>query len=82
MTEWQPIPTEKTNQIDDMFKNLYGIDRKASITNCKCVSCGAENLTEESFSDEVSLREFHISGLCQVCQDSVFGTGEESENNA
>jgi len=82
MTEWQPIPTEKTNQIDDMFKNLYGIDRKASITNCKCVSCGAENLTEESFGDEVSLREFHISGLCQVCQDSVFGTGEESENNA
>jgi hypothetical protein len=79
--KWQPMPTLKTEQIDTMFKNLYGIDRKASITNCKCVSCGAKNITEESFHDSISLREFHISGLCQNCQDSVFGT-EEDENNA
>ncbi len=25
------------------------------------------------FQDELSLREFHISGLCQTCQDKVFG---------
>ena len=79
--KWQPMPTLKTEQIDNLFKNFYGIDRKTSITNCKCVSCGAENITEESFHDSVSLREFHISGLCQNCQDSVFGT-EEDENNA
>ena len=79
---WQPVPSLKSEQIDDLFKNLYGIDRKTSISNCTCVSCGAENITEESFSDELSLREFHISGLCQKCQDSVFGTDEESENNA
>ena len=79
---WQPIPSLKSEQIDGLFKNLYGIDRKTSITNCTCVSCGAENITEESFRDELSLREFHISGLCQDCQDSVFGTDEESEDNA
>ena len=82
MTEWQPQPTEKSSQIDDIFKILYGIDRKASITKKSCVSCGAENLTEDSFRDELSLREFHISGLCQDCQDKVFGTDEESEDNA
>lgn len=74
--KWQPIPSMKSEQIDDLFKNLYGIDRKTSITNCTCVSCGAENITEGSFRDEVSLREFHISGLCQVCQDKVFGHDE------
>jgi hypothetical protein len=28
------------------------------------------------FRDEISEREFKISGLCQKCQDSFFGTGE------
>lgn len=26
-----------------------------------------------SFRDEISLREYQISGLCQSCQDEVFG---------
>jgi hypothetical protein len=29
---------------------------------------------EKDFRNEVSLREFKISGLCQQCQDKVFGT--------
>ena len=77
--KWQPLPSLKSEKIDDLFKNLYGVDRKTSITNCTCVSCGAENITEKSFRDEVSLREFHISGLCQVCQDKVFGFEETLE---
>lgn len=31
------------------------------------------------FRDELSQREFEISGLCQSCQDSVFGTDNDSE---
>ena len=77
MTEWQPKPTEKSPQVEDLLTKLFGVSRTASIQDRVCVSCGAENLTEESFSDELSLREFHISGLCQVCQDSVFGGNEE-----
>ena len=79
MTEWQPQPTEKSPEVEDMLTKLFGVNRRESITSKVCVSCGAENLTEESFRDELSLREFHISGLCQTCQDSVFGT---DENNA
>ena len=74
--KWQPMPSLKSEKIDELFKTLYGVDRKTSIVNCTCVSCGAENITEESFRDSVSLREFHISGLCQVCQDKVFGFEE------
>jgi len=76
--KWQPLPSLKS-EIDDLFKNLYGVDRKTSITNCTCVSCGVENITENSFREDVSLREFHISGLCQVCQDKIFGFEETLE---
>lgn len=70
--KWQPMPSSKSEKIDELFKTLYGVDRKTSIIEKTCVSCGLE-VSEEGFRDEVSLREFHISGLCQVCQDKVFG---------
>ena len=76
--KWQPMPSIKSEKIDELFKTLYGVDRKTSIVERTCVSCGAE-VAEEGFRDEVSLREFHISGLCQVCQDKVFGFEETLE---
>ena len=30
-------------------------------------------LSEADFRDEKSLREWRISGLCQACQDDMFG---------
>jgi len=50
--KWQPLPSLKSEKIDDLFKNLYGVDRKTSITNCTCVSCGVENITENSFREQ------------------------------
>ena len=35
-----------------------------------CISCGKN---ADSFSDNLSEKEYNISGLCQICQDSVFG---------
>ena len=29
------------------------------------------------FRDELSAREYYISGMCQACQDSVFGGEDE-----
>ena len=40
-----------------------------------CPICGDE-VTE--VRDEVSQREYRISGLCQSCQDSVFGADGEA----
>ena len=37
-----------------------------------CVFCGAE-VDASSFKDELSVKEFHISGVCQKCQDETFG---------
>ena len=43
-----------------------------AVKSGNCPSCG-EEVTEDSFRDPLSLKEFGISGLCQACQDSVFG---------
>ncbi len=37
----------------------------------KCPFCSKE-VSEKDFRDELSLKEFHISGLCQECQDDFF----------
>ena len=40
----------------------------------KCLFCG-KLVCRSSFRDEIGRKEFKISGLCQSCQDGVFGTG-------
>lgn len=41
----------------------------------KCTTCGAD-IGIGHFKSELSVREFRISGMCQKCQDEVFGEGE------
>lgn len=40
------------------------------IKNNKCPMCN-EEISE--FKDELSKKEYKISGMCQTCQDSTFG---------
>jgi len=37
----------------------------------QCPICG-EKIKPEEFKDELSLKEFRISGMCQACQDKTF----------
>lgn len=37
-----------------------------------CSICGKEI---KGFKDPLSIKEYKISGMCQECQDSTFGTG-------
>jgi hypothetical protein len=39
----------------------------------ECPFCGSTKVKREDFRDEKSWREFHISGLCQLCMDEIFG---------
>lgn len=38
----------------------------------KCAFC-ADPINQDEFRDDLSRKEFEISGLCQKCQDWVFG---------
>lgn len=40
----------------------------------ECPICGKKII---GFRDALSLKEFRISGMCQECQDGVFGAGED-----
>lgn len=65
-------PSYKDSYIEEMLETMTG--RTTAINNDMCVArpygCG-EPIGE--FRDELSEREYTLSGLCQTCQDSVFG---------
>ena len=69
-------PSEKSEAIEDVIQNIFGHNRRELIQNDCCVpppvGCGREGIAE-GFRNEISRREYTISGLCQKCQDSIFG---------
>ena len=54
---------------DGLALNLFGRSRVLAVAGAQCVMCGKP---AESFRDELSRKEYGISGLCQHCQDQVF----------
>jgi hypothetical protein len=61
-------PSKKNPEIENILETLFG--RTSAITTDVCVSCD-EPATE--FEDERSRKEYSISGLCQKCQNEIFG---------
>ncbi len=55
--------------IDQFTKSAFGWD--GDETHCR--TC---NNDVGTFRDDLSLREFYISGMCQKCQDGTFGGDE------
>ena len=71
-------PSEKHPELKRLLDGLIGGSRDGAIKTDRCVNppigCG-KPATE--FDDRLSKKEFTISGLCQACQDNIFGTEEE-----
>ena len=61
-------PTSKSQPIEELLNHMF--KRTAKIESSKCVTCESENLT---FRDELSEKEYTISGMCQTCQEDFFG---------
>jgi len=51
--------------IDKLSEDMFGITEENHCISCKKKIIG--------FKNTLSAKEFKISGLCQQCQDSVFG---------
>jgi len=70
----EPIPAEKTAEIDEFIKTNMGVDRVSCIKRGVCVpkpwGCGK---LSGPFKNVLSKTEYTISGLCQKCQDRIFG---------
>lgn len=60
----------KTPEIRNAIEDIFPGTAKA-IAEHRCPMC-KQSIGE--FRDALSEKEYHISGLCQSCQDRVFGT--------
>ncbi|SVE36552.1 uncharacterized protein METZ01_LOCUS489406 [marine metagenome] len=64
-------PSKKSDQVNEMVFKLTGIDRVEVIQNNQCAfKCAKPNF---NWKDELSKKEYTISGLCQTCQNKMFG---------
>ena len=64
-----PLPPDLSKPIFTLMPHLA--DR---VINGCCTFC---NITLDAFRDELSAKEYSISGMCQTCQDKTFGSLEE-----
>lgn len=60
------IKTEK----EIMEIKAFGMTHLDAISNSVCLLCGKK---ATSFHDEACEEEYVISGICQKCQDKMFG---------
>ena len=59
------------SNMNEIIMRQLGYGKKLDlIRQGLCPSC-KQSVGE--FRDDLSRQEFHISGLCQVCQDKIFG---------
>jgi hypothetical protein len=69
--------TNKSLQVEAALDSWMGKSRVRTIANGECMTCDMIGITADSFRDELSIKEYTISGMCQKCQDSVFGGDDE-----
>jgi hypothetical protein len=68
--------TPKAPAIDALLMAITGRSRVDAVDSLTCATCG-QDAQNKSFRDPLSWKEYTISGMCQSCQDSVFGVSEE-----
>jgi hypothetical protein len=61
----------------ELLKALGFDDEVENLKSGRCPFCGSTKTSKEDFRDEMSYREFKISGLCQGCQDRSFVDPED-----
>ena len=62
-------PQEKDSGIETFMASITGKNRRSYINANVCILCD-KPATE--FTNELSAREFTISGMCQNCQNAFF----------
>lgn len=68
-----PKAPEIERELEHRCQEAFGRGRIASIRADVCVCCGK---SATQFRNEVSVKEFTLSGFCQDCQDVTFGVEE------
>ena len=61
----------RSKQTEGVLNNMFPVERGLLDVGI-CPFCN-KPIKESEFRDALSQKEFKISGLCQKCQDDVFG---------
>jgi hypothetical protein len=64
---------QMTVTLDNISLNTIGRARSLAIAGRSCVTCGKR---ADLFRDSLSVKEYNISGMCQICQDKFFVEAE------
>ena len=65
--------THKSPAIDSLITSIMGRDRQETIRAGLCMTCNAVDVDKKGFRDDLSSKEYCISGMCQECQDKMWG---------
>ena len=77
---WEEPKSPAVEQaLEHLSQQTYGNSRTKSFAEHTCVKCGK---LADKFSDELSAKEYKISGLCQECQDEFFEQDAVEEEKA
>ncbi len=74
MTENYDYPVPDVSNVQKRQADILFPDRITKMKARVCMTCSGK---VEGFDSELSQKEFLISGMCQKCQDSIFGASEE-----
>ena len=74
MTENYNYPVPDVSNVQKRPADILFPDRIPKMKARVCMTCSGK---VEGFDSELSQKEFLISGMCQKCQDSIFGASEE-----
>ena len=59
--------------MNDNIMRMAGFGKQVDLKNRGlCVFCKSDKTNREDFKDELSWKEYNISGMCQTCQDGFF----------
>jgi hypothetical protein len=65
-------PAEKAPVLESLLEDisaLIGTPRSTAFKTQCCVMCGGD---ASDFKNELSKKEYTLSGICQICQDRIF----------
>ena len=68
MMPWKP--RHQARPLTGFQRATFGLTTADAVAQAICVTCPKK---ADAFCCEKSAREYRISGMCQSCQDSVFG---------
>ena len=67
---------DKSDKLKNYIDEVMGFNVELKIKLEHCPVC-MEEINRDDFRDQLSLREFDISGMCQSCQDITFVEDED-----